>query len=52
MLTVAFCRAQQLRCAEEIANGNLGTGGPTLGLFDWFAEEFLMTEMKESEAEL
>lgn len=46
MPTVEFCRSEQQRCAAEIINGNDKPGGPLLGLFDWFAEEFLM-EMKE-----
>jgi hypothetical protein len=49
-MTVAFCRAEQLRCAAEILNGNIHPGGAGLGLFDWFAEEFLMTEMKQFES--
>ena len=46
MPTVAFCRSEQLRCAAEIANGNTLPGGPCLGLFDWFSEEFLMNEKR------
>ncbi|MCA2968991.1 MAG: hypothetical protein INH43_10790 [Acidobacteriaceae bacterium] len=32
-------RAEQLRCAEQYADP-----GARLGLYDWFAEEFLMEE--------
>lgn len=37
-MTIEFCRAEQLRCAEQYHEA-----GARLGLFDWFAEEFLMT---------
>ena len=45
-MTVEFCRAEQRRCAAEIVKGNIQPGGAGLGLFDWFAEEFLMTEFE------
>jgi len=37
-MTIEFCRAEQLRCAEQYHDA-----GARLGMFDWFAEEFLMT---------
>ena len=47
-MTIDFCRSEQRRCAAEIEKGNMTPGGPVLGLFDWFTEEFLM--MKEFES--
>jgi hypothetical protein len=38
-MTIEFCRAEQVRCAE-----NYECPGARLGLHDWFAEEFLMEE--------
>jgi len=38
-VTIEFCRAEQLRCAEQYHDA-----GARLGMFDWFAEEFLMTQ--------
>lgn len=38
MPTVEFCRAEQFRCADEYHDS-----GARLGMFDWFCEEFLMT---------
>jgi hypothetical protein len=40
--TVAHARTQQLECAAYIITGGPDQRGATLGLFDWFAEEFLM----------
>jgi len=42
-MTIEFCRAEQVRCAE-----NYECPGARLGLHDWFAEEFLMEEESES----
>lgn len=36
-------RAQQLECARYIIDGGPDQRGATLGLFDWFAEEFILT---------
>lgn len=38
MPTIDFCRAEQVRCAE-----NYECPGARLGLHDWFAEEMIMT---------
>ena len=38
-MTIAYARAEQLRCAAQFADP-----GARLGLHDWFAEEFLMEE--------
>jgi hypothetical protein len=38
-MTIEFCRAEQVRCAE-----NIDCPGARLGLHDWFAEEFLMEQ--------
>lgn len=40
--TVEHTRREQLRCAAEIIAGDDRPGGATLGLHDWFAEDFLM----------
>jgi len=36
-MTIAHCRAEQLRCAEQFHDA-----GARLGMNDWFCEEFLM----------
>jgi hypothetical protein len=41
-MTINHCREQQRECAEYIISGGPDQRGATLGLFDWFAEEFLM----------
>ena len=38
-MTIEFCRAEQLRCANQYHDA-----GARLGMFDWFAEEFLMEQ--------
>ena len=38
-MTIEFCRAEQVRCAE-----NYECPGARLGMHDWFAEEYLMEE--------
>ena len=38
-MTIAYARAEQLRCAE-----NYECPGARLGLHDWFAEEFLLEQ--------
>jgi hypothetical protein len=38
MPSIDYCRTQQLRCAELYHDP-----GARLGLYDWFAEEMLMT---------
>lgn len=38
-MTIAYARAEQLRCAAQYADP-----GARLGMHDWFAEEFLMEE--------
>lgn len=37
-MTIEFCRAEQVRCAEQYHDA-----GARLGMFDWFAEEMIMT---------
>ncbi len=37
-------RAQQLECAQYIIDGGPDQRGAILGLFDAFAEEFILTE--------
>lgn len=37
-------RAQQLECAQYIINGGPDQRGAILGLFDAFAEEFILME--------
>lgn len=37
-------RAQQLECAQYIIDGGPDQCGAILGLFDAFAEEFILTE--------
>ena len=41
-MTITHCREQQRECAAYIIDGGPDQSGATLGLFDWFAEEFLM----------
>jgi len=41
-MTIEYCQQQQRECAEYIISGGPDQSGATLGLFDWFAEEFLM----------
>lgn len=43
MPTIDHARAQQLACAEYIIGGGPDQRGATLGLFDWFTEEFILT---------
>ena len=43
MPTIDHARAQQLACAEYIIDGGPDQRGATLGLFDWFTEEFILT---------
>ncbi len=38
-MTIAYARAEQLRCAAQYADP-----GARLGMHDWFAEEFLLEE--------
>jgi hypothetical protein len=38
-MTIAYARAEQLRCAAQYADP-----GARLGMHDWFAEEFLMEQ--------
>jgi hypothetical protein len=42
-MTIDFARQQQRECAEYITSGKPDQRGASLGMFDWFAEEFLMT---------
>lgn len=44
MDSIEFLRAQQLECAQYIIDGGLDQRGAILGLFDAFAEEFILTE--------
>lgn len=41
---IDHARAQQLACAAYIVSGGPDRRGATLGLFDWFAEEFSMEQ--------
>lgn len=41
-------RAQQLECARYIIDGGPDQRGARLGLFDAFAEEFLMEEARNA----
>jgi len=43
MPSIDHARAQQLACAEYIIDGGPDQRGATLGLFDWFTEEFILT---------
>ena len=43
MPSIDHARAQQLACAEYIICGGPDQRGAALGLFDWFAEEFILT---------
>lgn len=45
--TIEFCRAEQLRCADEIERGGWDESQAALGMGDWFAEEFLMVQEGE-----
>ena len=47
MPSIDHARAQQLACAEYIIDGGPDQRGATLGLFDWFAEEFLLEKDRE-----
>ena len=44
MPSIDYLRAQQLECALHIFYGGPDQRGARLGLFDAFAEEFLMEE--------
>lgn len=44
MDSIESLRAQQLECAQYIIDGGPDQRGATLGLFDAFAEEFILTE--------
>jgi hypothetical protein len=46
--TIAFARAEQLRCAAEIESNGWDERQAVLGLGDWFAEEFLMEMENDS----
>jgi hypothetical protein len=39
---IDFTRQQQRECAAYIEAGGPDQRGATLGMFDWFAEEFIM----------
>jgi hypothetical protein len=41
---IAYCRAQQIRTAAEIAEVGWNERGAVLGLGDWFTEEFLLEQ--------
>ena len=47
MPLIDHARSQQLACAEYIMGGGPDQRGATLGLFDWFAEEFLIEQEKQ-----
>ena len=49
MASIEYLRAQQLECARHIIDGGPDQRGARLGLFDAFAEEFLMEEEKANE---
>jgi hypothetical protein len=49
-MTITHCREQQRECAEYIISGGPDQRGATLGLFDWFAEEFLMEQEAADES--
>lgn len=42
-MTINYARQQQIECAAHIINEGPEQRGASLGMFDWFAEEFLMT---------
>lgn len=44
MPSIERLRAQQLECARYIIDGGPDQRGARLGLFDAFAEEFILTE--------
>ena len=44
MDSIESLRAQQLQCAQYIIDGGPDQRGAILGLFDAFAEEFILTE--------
>lgn len=44
MPSIDYLRAQQLECARYIIDGGPDQRGARLGLFDAFAEEFLMEQ--------
>lgn len=43
MPSIDHARSQQLACADYIIDGGPDQRGAALGLFDWFAEEFILT---------
>jgi hypothetical protein len=45
-MTIDYTRQQQRECAAYIINDGPDQRGATLGLFDWFAEEFSMEQEK------
>jgi hypothetical protein len=49
-MTITHCREQQRECAEYIISGGEDQRGATLGLFDWFAEEFLLEQEATDES--
>jgi len=44
MPTIDHARQQQRICADYILNEGPDIRGATLGMHDWFAEEFLMEQ--------
>ena len=43
MPSIEHARAEQVRCAEEIAANGWNERQAVLGMGDWFAEEFILT---------
>jgi hypothetical protein len=41
---IDHARAQQRICADYIISGGPDQRGAILGLFDWFAEEFILSQ--------
>jgi hypothetical protein len=41
---IPYTRQQQRECADYILSGGPDQRGATLGMFDWFAEEFLLQQ--------
>lgn len=50
MPSIEYLRAQQLECARYIIDGGPDQRGARLGMFDAFAEEFLMEEEGKNDA--
>jgi hypothetical protein len=49
--TIEFCRKEQLQAAGEIAQNGWNERGAVLGMADYFAEEFILSELENREGE-